>query len=265
MREKQKNAAGLQGGDEYQNTIHRIGRIGLLLMLVYSAAMPFILVAVYDCMPSIKQLLLGAGAIMLAFTPSALAEVFTYTPILGSSSYITFLTGNISNLKFPCAMNAMKIAKVDQNTEEADAISLVAICVSSILTMVIIAIGALALTPLKPFLEHPAVTVASNYILPALFGNLIYNIMFKDTGTVTVKKKALIPIMPLVVVGGLVISGILNVAYAMLLLIVVVPLNLLVSKKLFEKHILTVEKIGGSSAAGSNDSEETENSAVTGA
>lgn len=243
MKKKEKNVMGLQSGNDYQNTLHRIGRIGLTIMLIYSVAMPLILAIVYDCMPSMKQLLLGAGAIMVMFTPSALAEVFTYTPILGSSSYITFLTGNISNLKFPCAMNAMKIAKVDQNTEEADAISLVAISVSSILTMVIIAIGAIALTPLKPFLENETVQIASNYILPALLGNLIYNIMFKETGTVTVKKKGLIPIMPLVVVGGLVATGILSVSYAMLLLIVVVPLNILLSRKLFQKNILTVEKI----------------------
>lgn len=103
MKKNEKNNKGTAVSTDYQNTLHRIGRIGLTFMLIYSVAMPFILAIAYDCMPSMKQLLLGAGAIMVMFTPSALAEVFTYTPILGSSSYITFLTGNISNLKFPCS------------------------------------------------------------------------------------------------------------------------------------------------------------------
>lgn len=244
MKEKKVQVMGLQYSDDYQNTIHRIGRLGLIIFLIYSIAMPIILAVAYDCMPTMKQVLIGAGAIMLMFSPSAMAEVFTYTPILGSSSYITFLTGNISNLKFPCAMNAMKIAKVDQNTEEADAISLVAISVSSLLTMIVIAIGAIALTPLRPLLETPTVTTASNYILPALFGNLIFNIMFGETGTVTVKGKALIPVMPLVLIGGLVLSGLLSVSYVMLLLIVVVPGNIFIAKKLFKKNLLRVAKIG---------------------
>lgn len=73
--------------------------------------------------------------------PTGIAEVGSYTPILGSSSYLTFATGNLMNLKMPCVLNAQKIAKVEQSTPEGDAIALIATAVSSIVTIVVLAIG----------------------------------------------------------------------------------------------------------------------------
>ena len=45
------------------------------------------------------------------------------------------------NLKMPCVLNAQKIAKVEQSTPECDAIALIATAVSSIVTIVVLAIG----------------------------------------------------------------------------------------------------------------------------
>ncbi len=66
-----------------------------------------------------------------------------------------------------------------QGTQEADAVSGVAVAVSSLTTMIIIAIGALLLTPLKPILELPQVVTATQYVLPALFGCLMLSIFSK--------------------------------------------------------------------------------------
>jgi diadenosine tetraphosphate (Ap4A) HIT family hydrolase len=47
----------------------------------------------------------------MVYIPVGFSEAISYTPILGASSYLTFITGNIMNLKLPCAVNAMKLAK----------------------------------------------------------------------------------------------------------------------------------------------------------
>jgi hypothetical protein len=87
-------------------------------------------------------------------------------------SYLSFVTGNISNLKLPCAINALENAKVDAKSEEGEIVSTIAIAVSSIVTTIIIALGVLLIVPLSPILESPVLEPAFAQMLPALFGAL---------------------------------------------------------------------------------------------
>ena len=87
-------------------------------------------------------------------------------------SYLSFVTGNISNLKLPCALNAMEQNGVSANSEEGEVVSTIAIAVSSIVTTLIIIIGVVLIVPLTPVLQAPALQPAFDQILPALFGGL---------------------------------------------------------------------------------------------
>jgi hypothetical protein len=100
-------------------------------------------------------------------------ETFTYIPMLGAGgSYLSFVTGNISNLKLPCALNALEQAEVKASSEEGEVVSTIAIAVSSIVTTIIIIIGVLLIVPLTPILENPVLTPAFDQMIPALFGGL---------------------------------------------------------------------------------------------
>ena len=87
-------------------------------------------------------------------------------------TYLSFVTGNISNLKLPCALDAMERANVKATDEEGEVISTIAIAVSSIVTTLIIIIGVICIVPLTPILEAPVLEPAFAQILPALFGGL---------------------------------------------------------------------------------------------
>ena len=87
-------------------------------------------------------------------------------------SYLSFVTGNISNLKLPCALNALEQNEVSANSEEGEVISTIAIATSSIVTTLIIVIGVLLIAPLTPILSAPTLQPAFEQILPALFGGL---------------------------------------------------------------------------------------------
>jgi hypothetical protein len=118
-------------------------------------------------------------------------EVFTYVPMLGTGgSYVGFVTGNLANLKVPCALNSMDRAGVEPGTEEGEVISTLAIATSSIVTTLIIALGVVLLSQIAPILESPVLQPAFENILPALFGAL---------GVVFVSKDWKIAIVPLVV------------------------------------------------------------------
>ena len=100
-------------------------------------------------------------------------ETFTYVPMLGAGgSYLAFVTGNITNLKAPAALNALELAGADVKTEEGEVVSTIAIAVSSIVTTLIIVLGVVLITPLTPILNSPALAPAFDQILPALFGGL---------------------------------------------------------------------------------------------
>lgn len=139
MKKEQKNDSGKL--DVFVEWAHKSGRAFLLCFVLYMIIVPIVVCAVYKCFPSFKVLAPGLVTILLIMVPTGIAEVGSYTPILGSSSYLTFATGNLMNLKMPCVLNAQKIAKVEQSTPEGDAIALIATAVSSIVTIVVLAIG----------------------------------------------------------------------------------------------------------------------------
>lgn len=164
-----KNAA--KELDSFQEWGHKWGRFGTFLALLYMIALPFIVLGYYDCIPSLGEIFnLATISILCIYIPVGISEGLSFTPILGSSAYLTFITGNIMNLKLPCAVNAMKLANKEPNTPEGEAIASVAVAVSSIMTVGILALAALLSTQISPIFELPAVKTASNYIIPALCG-----------------------------------------------------------------------------------------------
>jgi hypothetical protein len=127
----------------------------------------------YDAWPSLPSVIKGLLGVAPIFWTVAVIEVITFTPMLGSGgAYLAFVTGNLTNLKVPCALYAMENAKVKQGSLEGELISTIAIAVSSIATVLIIALGVLMLAPLTPLLNSEMLKPAFDNILPALFGGL---------------------------------------------------------------------------------------------
>ncbi len=155
------------------DSVHRDGRIWNLTVMVLLVAFPVAVGLIFSVLPDWEAL--GAGLIATApmYWAVAIIETFTFVPMLGAGgSYLSFVTGNISNLKLPCALNALEQNGVSATSEEGEVISTIAIAVSSIVTTVIILIGVICIVPLAPILESAVLEPAFEQILPALFGGL---------------------------------------------------------------------------------------------
>ena len=161
----------------YSDRIHLVGRLGSIMSLAIMLGIPAIISQSFDVWPTVGEVISVGSGLLAIFVPTAIAEVFSYTPILGSASYIAFITGNVLNLKLPCAISAMELADVAQGSDEGDAISTVAITSSSMLTMLVIALGVVLLVPLQPILQQPVVQTATTYMLPALFGSMFFGMI----------------------------------------------------------------------------------------
>lgn len=236
---KEKKKAVL---DPFQEWSHRFGRNCMLLFFVYMVAIPLILGAVYHAFPSLPVLLTACAGVCITYIPIGFAETISYAPILGSSTYLAFLTGNIMNLKMPCAVNAMKIAEVDQGTPEGDAVSAMAISASSMITVVIIAIGVLFIVPLQPILTIPAVKTATGYMLPALFGTFLLGFFAKEKGEYQIHGKLKGAAIPFVLGCVLTIAHIMFSGLEGIFILIFLPITILCNWVMFKKGIITVEK-----------------------
>ena len=173
----------------YMQSVHRDGRrwgivLGLLIMLF-----PAVLTAIFQTLPDWASLGKGLIATMPMYWAVGIVEIFTYVPMLGAGgTYLSFITGNISNLKLPCALDAMERAGVKATDEEGEVISTISIAVSSIVTTLILIVGVILIVPLSTVLEAPVLEPAFAQILPALFGGL---------GVVFVSKNVKLAVAPI--------------------------------------------------------------------
>jgi hypothetical protein len=159
--------------NSYENNIHRWGRLSGILAILIFIAYPLLMSIYFKAWPYPAALAAGLLGVVPIYYTVGIIEAFTYGPMLGAGgSYLGFVTGNITNLKAPCAINAMKVAKVEPGTAEGEAISTLAIGISSMVTTVILFLGMILLSSLAPILESAVLAPAFANILPALFGGL---------------------------------------------------------------------------------------------
>lgn len=124
----------------YMDKVHTWGRIWDIAALIFFLSIP---VAVSVHLGVIPRLgIVGKGlAALLIFFVTGIIEVIAYSPMLGAGgTYLSFVSGNIMNLKMPCAINAMENAKVKANTEEGEVITTIAIASSIVVTTIVIAV-----------------------------------------------------------------------------------------------------------------------------
>ncbi|MDY5932093.1 MAG: hypothetical protein SPJ34_08730 [Candidatus Ornithospirochaeta sp.] len=166
---------------EYENDIHRTGRMMCFMGLVLMFAIPFIFGSIMKAHVDWNGYLKGIARVIPIYLPSCIAEFLIYVPLLGAGgSYLAFITGNIVNMKLPCAFNAKEIAQTEAGTPENDIISTLSIATSSLVTMLVIFIGVLLLIPLTPILSNPVLQPAFDNVLPALFGALAAQYFIKS-------------------------------------------------------------------------------------
>ena len=157
----------------YIDSVHRDGRIWNIGVMILLMMFPVSVALIFGAAPDWGALVVGLIATTPMYWAVGVVETITFVPMLGAGgSYLSFVTGNISNLKLPCAINALEQNEVSASSEEGEIISTIAIATSSIVTTVVIILGVILIVPLSPVLEAPILEPAFAQMLPALFGGL---------------------------------------------------------------------------------------------
>ncbi len=157
----------------YIDSVHREGTIWNISVMCLLMAFPLTVAAIFGAAPDWGALAVGLIATAPMYWAVGVIETITFVPMLGAGgSYLSFVTGNLSNLKLPCALNALEQNGVSASSEEGEVISTIAIATSSLVTTLIIFLGVLCIVPLTPILSAPVLEPAFAQMLPALFGGL---------------------------------------------------------------------------------------------
>ena len=167
--------------EKYNRGTHIIGRIVSAIALFLLAGAPFLIGKIIGGMPNLSAVAKGFISVGLIWTISSVVEFLVYTPMLGAGGgYLAFITGNLINMKIPCAMNAKDMAGTKSGTTENEIISTLSIAASSLTTIVVLALGVLLLTPLQPVLQSETLQPAFANVVPALFGAMAYQYFRKN-------------------------------------------------------------------------------------
>jgi hypothetical protein len=187
--------------DKYIERTHYYGRIWMLLTFLFMLMVPTATSIFYKAYPSVGDVLQGLLGVAPIFWTVAVIEIITFAPMLGTGgTYLGFVTGNLTNLKVPCTLMALDNSGFKQGTPEGELISTIAIATSSIVTIIIIAIGVFMLTPLTPILNSEVLKPAFDNILPALFGGLALVFISKNY------KVAMVPMIFMILIFSFVPS-----------------------------------------------------------
>lgn len=173
--------ANLKGMSEYDDKIHRVGRVSTIIVVIALLAVPISLTIVTGVSTEFGPTVNAFLSTFMLFGIVGAVEFFTFAPILGAGAqYLSFITGNILAMKIPAVVSGTKLAGYEPGTPEADAVSLISAAVSSLVTMLILTIGMLLAVPLMPILTHEALAPAFAQIMPAIMGALSAPILLKD-------------------------------------------------------------------------------------
>lgn len=213
--------------EDFNKGLHRIGRITMLLGILVLMAVPFVVAGIYDASIDVSGFWAGFAKVAVIYIPVSIVEFLVYAPMLGAGgSYISFITGNVTNMKIPCAMNARDIAGTQVGTPENEIISTISTATSAIVTTLVIVVGVILLIPLQPVLQSEVLAPAFDYVVPALFGAL---------GLKYFTKSPQIAVIPVVLMSALCIFVPSMISQTSILIIPSGALALLIGFLLFKK------------------------------
>ena len=162
--------------EQFNRRTHVLGRAVCVITLVLLVGAPFLIGTFLGAMPDMGAVGKGFLSVGVVWAVASVAEFLIYTPMLGAGGgYLALI-----NMKIPCAVNARDIAGTKTGTAENEIISTLSIATSSLVTIVVLALGVALLVPLQPVLQSPVLQPAFANVVPALFGAMAYQYFRKN-------------------------------------------------------------------------------------
>lgn len=166
---------------DYNKSIHRLGRVSTAIAILLILMVPIIMTAFNSEAFDAGRTFSAVAQVLMVYIPVCITEVLSFSPALGQGgTYLAFLSGNISNMKLPASVSGQNILNAEPGSDEAEVASVLSIGVSTVITMLVLAIGMFFLQYLVPILENPFLKPGFDNIMPALIGAMVINYIVKS-------------------------------------------------------------------------------------
>lgn len=180
-----------EGNDLFSTRINMLGRWTSVIALFFMVLVPFGMAMYYGVSFRIEEVFAASIGLIATFLPTAVVENISYYPVFGAGAmYLSSITGNILNMKLPAVVSGQQIAEVEPGSDKGDVIAIIAVGVSSLVTIAILILGNFVVgEALSPILSNPVLKPGFDNITPALLGAITIPQLFKA------KKLAITPLI----------------------------------------------------------------------
>lgn len=171
--------------NDYMNTWKKQSiKIGAPTNILAAAAsfLPVLYLCItYDCWPTFGQVMSAYALVAISFGAFYIVEPVSYYASLGmAGTYLSFLSGNIGNMRVPCAALALDVTKSETGTVQAEIVSTMAICGSIITNLIATTAAAICGAAIVAVLPEAVKVGLQTYSSIAIFGATFGNFGLKN-------------------------------------------------------------------------------------
>lgn len=155
----------------WNKPVIRIGAITVFLGAIFAFLPSLYLWVRYGVFPPLPMALKAWGLVAAAFGAFYIVEPISYYATLGlSGTYLSFLSGNIANLRLPCAAMAQEVTEAKSGTPEAEIVATLGITGSIITNLIGVTLAAFIGAALIRIFPPVIANAFKVYTVPAIFG-----------------------------------------------------------------------------------------------
>lgn len=161
--------------ERFLRPVERTGKYTILVAIVCLMLPGLYLYFFHGLTPPLGPMIKACIAVWSFMLVMGVLEPIVYYPILGfGGTYMSFLVGNLLNLRVPVSATAQQVVGTKEGSKEAEIVSTLGIAGSLIASELVMIVGVLAFLPFINKIQGSglAVEVAFDQVLPALFGAL---------------------------------------------------------------------------------------------
>lgn len=158
----------------WKGPVIRTGVITVIIPMLMCFLPSLYLYLAHGVFPDFSTAMKAWGMIATIYGAFYIVEPISYYPILGlTGTYISFLSGNIGNLRVPCSAIAQEAVGAESGTPEGEIASTLGVCGSVITNLFFVSLAAVAGAALLGVLPATVQNVFKLYTVPAIFGAML--------------------------------------------------------------------------------------------
>lgn len=158
----------------WKGPVVRLGVVSVAIPMFMCFLPCVYLYVAHGVSPSFQEAMTAWGMIAAIYGAFYIVEPLSYYPILGlTGTYISFLSGNIGNLRVPCAAVAQEAVGTEPGTPESEIVATLGLAGSVVTNLFFVSLAAFAGAAILGMLPPSIQNAFKAFTVPAIFGAMM--------------------------------------------------------------------------------------------